>query len=86
VCPEECIDLVSLSRIAAESTEALALLPNGAPAEFFRSRSGAALLKDETRCIRCGLCARRCPTGVITMQAFYHLSEASAMHLADVVM
>jgi ferredoxin len=28
-----------------------------------------AIVKDETRCIRCGLCAERCPTGAITMEA-----------------
>jgi ferredoxin len=26
------------------------------------------IIKDETRCIRCGLCAVRCPTGAITME------------------
>jgi ferredoxin len=33
--------------------------------------SGTAMIKDETRCIRCGLCARRCPVGAITMEAFW---------------
>ena len=55
-----------------------ALAPTGEP--------GAALIKDETACIRCGLCARRCPAGVITMQAFYRESEARLMELADRVM
>lgn len=27
-----------------------------------------AIIKDETSCIRCGLCAARCPTGAITME------------------
>jgi NADPH-dependent glutamate synthase beta subunit-like oxidoreductase/ferredoxin len=86
VCPEECIDLASLRRIGAASPEPLALLPNGEPAAVFRSREGAALIKDETRCIRCGLCARRCPASVITMQAFYRAEEADAMMLADQVL
>ena len=30
----------------------------------------SAILKDETICIRCALCAERCPTGAITMEAF----------------
>lgn len=86
VCPEECIDLVSLRRVGATTEEALALLPNGEPALMFGSPNGAALIKDETTCIRCGLCARRCPAGVITMQAFYRADEMELMSLADRVL
>ena len=39
--------------------------------------TGSAMLKDETRCIRCGLCAERCPVSVITMEA-YSMSVAAA--------
>jgi ferredoxin len=31
---------------------------------------GSMMLKDETICIRCGLCAARCPAHTITMEAF----------------
>jgi ferredoxin len=86
VCPEACIDLVSVVRVAATTDAATALLPDGAPAELFMAPNGAVLLKDETACIRCGLCARRCPAGVITMQAFYRANEAPLMRLADAVM
>jgi ferredoxin len=30
----------------------------------------SAMLKDDTRCIRCGLCAIRCPTAAMTMERF----------------
>jgi len=77
---------VSLVKVSARSEEALALLPNAEPATVFSGSNGAALIKDETRCIRCGLCARRCPASVITMQAFYRADEARVMALADQVL
>lgn len=63
ICPEACLALVPLSRLGgAPELDALreAL---GADA------SAGAIVKDEERCIRCGLCAERCPTGAITMEA-----------------
>lgn len=85
VCPEQCIDLVAIRRVASASDTALAILPDGAPASIVTAPNGAVLLKDETACIRCGLCARRCPAGTITMQAFYRTNEAAAMRVADAV-
>ena len=29
--------------------------------------AGSAMLKDEDLCIRCGLCAEKCPTQAVTM-------------------
>jgi NADPH-dependent glutamate synthase beta subunit-like oxidoreductase/ferredoxin len=82
VCPEQCIDLVALRRISADQ-ESLRL-PDGEP--FHPAEAGAALIKDETACIRCGLCARRCPVGLITMQALYREEEAPLVRGADVAL
>jgi Fe-S-cluster-containing hydrogenase component 2 len=38
-------------------------------------REGAVFIKDEETCIRCGLCAARCPAGTITMQSFFTISK-----------
>jgi ferredoxin len=34
-----------------------------------------AIVKDEEKCIRCGLCAKRCPVGVITMESFFRAAS-----------
>lgn len=84
VCPEQCIDLVSLARVArGEDGAGGPRLPDASAIEWAEWGRGAALIKDETACIRCGLCARRCPVGLITMQAFYREAEAHNVAKAD---
>jgi formate hydrogenlyase subunit 6/NADH:ubiquinone oxidoreductase subunit I len=67
VCPSLCLRLVSLDRLAADQTgeNIINNQLGGFPAE-----EATAIVKDETICIRCGLCAERCPTGAITMERF----------------
>ena len=79
VCPENCLQLIPLSQLTiseevkaqlvseAQSHETTLqhLLPTDLPATH-----GSMMLKDETICIRCGLCAVRCPAHTITMEAF----------------
>jgi Fe-S-cluster-containing hydrogenase component 2 len=36
---------------------------------------GTAMLMDASRCLRCALCALRCPTGSISMEQFQFLEE-----------
>jgi ferredoxin len=38
--------------------------------EDLSAGQGSVMVKDETICIRCGLCAERCPVKTITMEAF----------------
>ena len=63
ICPEACLALVPVSQLRGDpeiATLQTALAGGG---------DAAAIVKDEERCIRCGLCAERCPTGAITMEA-----------------
>jgi NADPH-dependent glutamate synthase beta subunit-like oxidoreductase len=79
VCPENCLQLVPLSQlnIAEEVKARLATeaLSHQATLQHLSARDlpateGSMMLKDETICIRCGLCAARCPAHTITMEAF----------------
>lgn len=66
ICPEYCLFLVPFEDLDISEEERAALREraqgNGFPL--------AAMIKDDERCIRCGLCAIRCPTDAMTMEKF----------------
>ena len=78
VCPDDCLYLVGLSQVASDprllamAGEQLGItketLAAFAPAEL--DALGGVMLKDETACIRCSMCATRCPTKAFTMQRY----------------
>jgi NADPH-dependent glutamate synthase beta subunit-like oxidoreductase len=79
VCPTYCLALVPLSQIELEPRLEAALearygvnVRELAAAEGHEAvkRLGSVMLKDEELCIRCGYCAKRCPTGAVTMEHF----------------
>jgi NADPH-dependent glutamate synthase beta subunit-like oxidoreductase len=76
ICPEYCLKLVPLEdldlapevRDQIVTSEGITL--NGPL---------SAMLKDDEKCIRCGLCAIRCPTDAMTMEVFsYEEQEVRA--------
>jgi ferredoxin len=84
VCPEYCLAIVPFKSLELPELEKAELVAraeaNGLPL--------AAMIKDDDRCIRCGLCAVRCPTDAMTMERFqiterYAAAEVSAMRPSD---
>jgi len=65
VCPTWCLKLVSLDEVSGEGVDRLHDELCGE-----ENQQMSAIIKDEERCIRCALCAERCPTGAITMERY----------------
>jgi len=71
VCPEHCLAILPFESLEFDPAEAAAL----------RDRAEAdglplsAMVKNDDRCIRCGLCAVRCPTDAMTMERFQVLER-----------
>ena len=66
VCPTECLKLVSLDSLALNGDLTAAI--QNSLGEGADLGENSAILKDEDRCIRCALCAQRCPADAITME------------------
>jgi NADPH-dependent glutamate synthase beta subunit-like oxidoreductase len=85
VCPEQCLELVPLESLefpepvlshVEKNHDCYEVELRGVTTEQLRSEqlTGSVMIKDETRCIRCGLCALRCPVQEISMEAFHFRS------------
>jgi len=69
ICPDHCLKLVPVEEIdlAQEYTGAAIEKAGLNP-----TKPASAMLKDDEMCIRCGLCAVRCPTDAMTMEVLYY--------------
>ncbi|MEW5702546.1 MAG: FAD-dependent oxidoreductase [Candidatus Zixiibacteriota bacterium] len=66
VCPTQCLKLVPFSDVARD--DELDALVRSAWGDDDDHAANSAILKDDERCIRCALCADRCPVDAITME------------------
>ena len=88
VCPENLIKLVGLDQLRQDAfLMKLASESAGISAEDLQRYSdeelrefGAIMLKDESTCIRCAMCASRCPTQAIKMKRFDFYRECVTIH------
>jgi NADPH-dependent glutamate synthase beta subunit-like oxidoreductase len=77
VCPCNCLKQVPISKLnldAGEGNLRVAVdnfygVDSFSMSEEELATMGTAMLKDEDLCIRCGLCAEKCPTQAVTMDA-----------------
>jgi NADPH-dependent glutamate synthase beta subunit-like oxidoreductase len=70
VCPENCLRLVDLAQVQGdERYDALIRNRYGVSASELPVGQAGAIIKNEEKCIRCALCAQRCPVDAITMEA-----------------
>ncbi len=69
ICPEYCLKLVPVEELDLDPEVKEKVIANEG-----LSFNGplSAMLKDDEKCIRCGLCAIRCPTDAMTMEVFYY--------------
>jgi NADPH-dependent glutamate synthase beta subunit-like oxidoreductase len=69
VCPEFCLKLVPIEELDLDPGVRDRILEESGvtPSPLL-----SAMLKDDEKCIRCGLCAIRCPTDAMTMEVFYY--------------
>lgn len=74
VCPEYCLKLVPLEELDLGAEREAALAHYGANEINGRL---SAMIKDDDKCIRCGLCAVRCPTDAMTMEVFFYEESES---------
>ena len=96
VCPENCLRLVPLSQFEFSDQTKRELNENSAyypgtlqhlDAGELDAVEGSVMVKDETICIRCGLCAERCPAHTITMESFEVFDRPpNLVHIEEVML
>lgn len=69
ICPEYCLKLVPFDQLDIDESTKAKLIEQYNLDPF---QPATAMLKDDETCIRCGLCAVRCPTDAMTMEVFYY--------------
>jgi NAD-dependent dihydropyrimidine dehydrogenase PreA subunit len=76
ICPEYCLKLVPLEQLDLDAEVVDRITEQSGIGAFERL---SAMIKDDDKCIRCGLCAIRCPTDAMTMEVFYYEEQEAIL-------
>jgi len=77
ICPKSCFRMARLEELEGDGklSTLVESLYGVSYEEAEKLNLATAIFKDQSRCIQCGLCAKRCPTGAITMEEYHRQSE-----------
>jgi len=76
ICPKNCFRMARLDEIRGNGnlSKLVESLYNVSMEEAQKLNLATVIFKEESRCIQCGLCVKRCPTGTITMEEYHRQS------------
>jgi formate dehydrogenase major subunit len=77
ICPKSCFRMARLDEIRGDKnlSKLVESLCNVSMEEAQKLNLATVIFKEESRCIQCGLCVKRCPTGTITMEEYHRQSS-----------
>jgi formate dehydrogenase major subunit len=84
ICPKNCFRMARLDEIRGNGnlSKLVESLYNVSMEEAQKLNLATVIFKEESRCIQCGLCVKRCPTGTITMEEYH---RQSAFYRGDTI-
>ncbi len=76
ICPKSCFRMARLDEIEGDGklSKLVKSLYGVSYEEAEKLNLATVIFKDQSRCIQCALCAKRCPTGTITMEEYHRQS------------
>ena len=87
ICPKSCFRMARLDEIDGDEklSRLVESLYKVSLKEAQKLNLATVIFKDESRCIQCGLCVKRCPTGTITMEEYHRESTFSRGDTANLI-
>jgi formate dehydrogenase major subunit len=76
ICPKSCFRMARLDEIEGDEkiSKLVQSLYKVSLEEAQKLNLATVIFKEESRCIQCGLCVKRCPTGTIAMEEYHRES------------